>query len=310
MKQLTLALGSALLATSMAAHAGPTIGLDPTGSGTYTTYADLWTNVTDTALVTGFTPGLTVGPGGAAPYLTELRSQMVIGTMTNSNIPALVTPAGLNTTFEISKVVRFEELVDSQTPTTAHFTTPASQSAAMDVDPLRAGVQNLAIFFDRIDVGGPSKAVPGNGINTVRCYGEGVTSAGCGGAGDPDGDGIMILSGHLVFHDASFTAAGPVGTGSFDSRFMIDYVDPAYLDIVTGTIFNDKLTGTTNVPSFFTPTSMWDGATPTTVPFLKVDSSQSFATVPEPATLALIGLGFAGIALGNRRRTVPTALAA
>eukprot|EP01030_Chromulinospumella_sphaerica_P014817 gene14817-14614_t len=302
MKQLKLALCSALLATTMAAHAGPTVGLDPTGSGAYTTYADLWTNVTDTALATGFIPGLTVGPGGAAPYLTELRSQMVIGTMSNSNIPGLVTPAGLNTTFEISKVVRFQELVDAQTPTTAHFTMPATQSAAMDVDPLRAGVQNLAIFFDQIAPGGASKAVPGNGANTVRCYGEGVTSAGCGGVGDPDGDGIMILSGHLVFNDASFTAAGPVGTGSFDSRFMIDYVDPAYLDIVTGAIFNDKITGTTNVPSFFTPTSMWDGAVPTTVPFLKVDSSQSFAAVPEPATLALIGLGFAGVALGTRRR--------
>jgi hypothetical protein len=33
MKQLKLALGSALLASTMAAYAGPTVGLDPTGAG-------------------------------------------------------------------------------------------------------------------------------------------------------------------------------------------------------------------------------------------------------------------------------------
>ncbi|SEO56955.1 PEP-CTERM protein-sorting domain-containing protein [Duganella sp. CF517] len=310
MNILKPALAAAAIATALAAplsaSAGPTVGLDVTGSGSYTTYADLWTNVTDTGLATGFIPGITVGPGAGAPYLTELRSQMVIGTMSNSNVPAIVTPAGLNTTFEISKVVRFQELVDFQTPTTAHFTLPPSQSAAMDVDPLRAGVQNLAIYFDQITPGaGSSRAVPGNGTGTVRCYGTGSTSAGCGTSpGDTDGDGIIILSGHLVFNDASFTASGAVGTGSFDSRFMIDYVDPAYLDIVTGSIFQDKITGTTNVPSFFSPTMMWDGATPTTVPFLKVDSSQSFAVaaVPEPGTLAIMGLGFAGLAMGSRRK--------
>lgn len=307
--KLTPALGALLAGAAMAsAQAAPTVGLSTAGNGVYDTYADLWTNVTDTAVATGFVPGTLVGPGAGAPYVTELRTQTVIGTMSNSNVPAIVTPAGLNTSFEISKVVRFQELVDSQTATTAHFTLPAAQSAAMDVDPTHAGVQNVAIFFDQLvppSPGGPnSKAVPGNGAGTVRCYGEGVTSAGCGGAGDPDGDGTMILSGHLVFNDASFTASGAVGTGSFDSRFMIDYVNPLFLDVVTGSIMLDKFTGTTNVPSFFTPDVMWDGTGPTTVPLLKVDSSQSFAAlaVPEPATLALMGLGFAGLAIGSRRK--------
>ncbi|NRR31334.1 PEP-CTERM sorting domain-containing protein [Oxalobacteraceae bacterium] len=312
MKHLTLTFGAALVAASFAAPAAiaaPVIGLSSGGNGIYDTYADLWTNVTDTGLSTGFVPGLIVGgPGGAAPYLTELRTQMIVGTMSNSNIPAIVTPAGLNGNFEISKVVRFQQLVDSQTATTAHFTLPGSQSLAMDVDPLHAGVQNIAIYFDRLSPASPganSRAIPGNGPATVRCYGAGVTSVGCGGVGDTDGDGILAMSGHLVFSDASFTASGVIGTGSFDSRFMIDYVDPTYLDLVTGSIFIDKITGTTNVPSFFTPDVMWDGTSPTTVPYLKVDSSQSFTAlaVPEPATLALLGLGMAGMALGGRRKT-------
>jgi hypothetical protein len=301
---------AAALAAPFAALGAPVVGLDPTGTGTYTTYADLWTNITDTAVVTGFVPGAIVGPGGIAPYVTELHTQTVIGTMSNSNTGSIVTPPGLNTSFEMTKIVRFEELVTSQNATTATFGLAPSQSAAMDVDPLRAGVQNFAVFFDQITPGGPSQAVPGNGVNTVRCYGAGVTGGaanGCGGgAGDADGDGVMILSGHLVFNAASFTATGAVGTGSFDTRFVIDYVDPAYLDIVTGSVFLDKFTGTTNVPSFFTPTSMWDGATPTTVPFLKVDSSQSFAAVPEPGTVAIIGLGLAGLALSKRRKANAT----
>ena len=282
------------------------VGFDPTGSGTYSTYADLWTNITDTAVVSGFIAGANVGgPGGILPYVTELQTQARIGVMSNNG--PITTPAGLNTSFEMTKIVRFQELVTSQTPTTATFGLPLSQPAAMDVDSTRAGVQNFAVFFDQITPGaGSSQAVPGNGAGTVRCYGAGVTGGianGCGaGAGDPDGDGVMILSGHLVFHAASFTASGAVGTGSFDTRFVIDYVDPAYLDIVTGAVVLDIFTGTTNVPSFFTPASMWDGATATTVPLLKMDSSQSFAAVPEPGTVAIIGLGLAGLALSKRRK--------
>ena len=178
---------AAALATPFAALAAPVVGLDPTGTGTYTTYADLWTNITDTAVVTGFVPGAIVGPGGIAPYVTELHTQTVIGTMSNSNTGAIVTPPGLNTSFEMTKVVRFEELVTSQNATTATFGLAPSQSAAMDVDPTRAGVQNFAVFFDQITPGGPSQAVPGNGVDTVRCYGTGVTGAAAtvgGAAGD------------------------------------------------------------------------------------------------------------------------------
>jgi hypothetical protein len=300
---------SAALTAPLAAVAGPTIGLDATGTGTYTTYADLWTNVTDSALVTGFVPGATVSSAGSQ-YLTELRTQTKIGTMSNSNTGSLVTPAGLNSSFEITKVVRFQELVTSQNATTATFGMAPSQSAAMDVDAAHAGVQNFALYFDRITTGGPSVSVAGNGAGTVRCYGAGSTGGlgnGCGGGADADGDGIMILSGHLVFNTASFTAGGAVGTGSFDTRFMIDYVDAAYLDIVTGSIFGDTFTGTTNVPSFFAPSSMWDGTTAGSVPYLKLDSSQSFAAVPEPGTLAIMGLGLAGLALGKRRKVTPCA---
>ncbi len=308
MKNLTPALSAAAALVTLAlaappiAHASAIIGLDPTGGGGYTTYADLWTSVTNTAMATGFIPGLTVGGNGlvstlSAPYVAELRSQMVIGTMSRDG--GQVTPPTLNSGFELSAVVRFQEWIDQQTPTSAHFTMPSSQSAAMDVDPLHAGVQNIAFYLDRLGPGGASAAVPGNGADTVRCYGAGSTSAGCGGPGDPDGDGIMIMSGHLVYNEGH-VSVNTVATGAFDMRFEIDYVNGAYLDLATGAILQNQLTGTANIPTFYTPATMWDGTTSDGTPLLKFDGSPTFLA-PEPGTLALAGLGLAGLALGRRR---------
>lgn len=310
MKHYTSTLGAMLAAAVLAAPAttlaAPLIGLSINGNHVYDTYADLWTNVTDSGLATGIVPGRIVTAADAnSHYMTELRTQTVVGTMSNSGSGSIVTPGGLNSTFEISKIARYQQQVVEQNGTIRFALPNVAQDGSMDVDPFHTGVQNVVIYFDRLAPGGASKAMPGNGANTVRCYGTGATSAGCGGAGDPDGDGTMIMSGHLISNVASFTF-GPLpglGTGSFSTSFMIDFVDANYLDLVSGSIITDNFTGTTNLPSFFNPTRAWDGTTPTTVPFFKVDSSQSFAAaVPEPATVALFGLGLAGMALGQRRK--------
>jgi hypothetical protein len=303
MKHFTSTLGAMLAAAVLAAPtttlAGPLIGFSPTGSGlsgTYETHADLWTNVTDSGLATKIND----------PEKSELRTQTVVGTMSNSNSGSIVTPAGLNTAFEISKIARYQQRVIEQTGNFIHFGMPlAAQDTAMDVDLLHADVQNVAIYFDDLAAGGNGKATAGNGLGTVRCYGTGSTSAGCG-AGESDGDGTLIMSGHLVFNEATFTRSSvnpSIGTGSFSTSFMIDFVDARYLDVVTGAIISDNFTGSTNLPSFYNPVRTWDGMAPDgSFPFFKVDSSQSFAAVPEPATLALFGLGLAGLALGERRK--------
>ena len=67
---LTAMTIAAALSAPPTASAGPTVGLDITGTGNYTTYADLWTNVTDTGLATGFIPGLFQRTPRSAFFLT------------------------------------------------------------------------------------------------------------------------------------------------------------------------------------------------------------------------------------------------
>lgn len=269
-----------LAASSSYSHAGPIIGFDPTGTGDYTTYADLWTNVTDTGLTTGFSFGSVI-PGEDRPYTTTFTAQTVVGTMSDSNVPSIVTPSGLNSLYEITKTLKLDQLVISQEPGSATFVEAPGQYG---------GVAELNIYFDDITDG--SKAVPGNGSGTVSCYGGGITSVGCGST-EGDLDGELILSAQLLELSADFSLSDTdTGNGSFQIWFEIDYANTDYIDLVEGDIFGELFAGTLVFPSFFTPDTVWDGTPLEEGVAVRFDSSQNFQTAPvsEPTSLALMSL--------------------
>jgi lysozyme family protein len=128
-------------------------------------------------------------------------------------------------------------------------------------------------------------------------------------------NGTLIASGHVVNNVSNFTANpdGTVGIGSYNLAFAFDYVNNAYLDIVTNNITGFTLTGTTNTPPQYKPANFWDGTATAglTNVTLKVDSSLSFtaasvAALPEPSSLALVGvaLGGLGLSASMRRRNM------
>ena len=261
------------------ANAAPAIGFDPTGTGTYSYYADTLTNDTDSALALGFNPFAVVGFPGAthAPYDTQLIAQTNVNALTLNGVQQLAI--GPASGFEITKVTSFSERVTLQLGSTfVAWTQPGAVQP--DIDGATAGSQQLMIFFD---------PTPDSNPNTSGGY----------------TDGILILSARIADVLSSF-AVNPlnptVGTGAFRIDYIIDYVNANYLDLVSGSILTDVLQGNSNIPALYNPPTMWDGTPSAQGIIMRIDSSENFL-VPEPGTLALVGLALLGAGALNRKRS-------
>jgi len=307
-KLLSTTIAAIGLSWGASVLAAPVIGISPTGDGTTFFYSSLWTDITDTGVDQG---ALTAGT------IHTFTSQVAVGSTSLNGTPN--TPSTLNCTtatntifspcnvaggFELTKELSIQDLLQSVTTgadgsTTFHFVNTAQTDALPD----------LQIYLDTLADG--SQAIRSGPVGAT-CYGSD------GSATCPAGtDGTLILTAHVIANDSTFTATSAgVGQGSFSLTFAIDsfnsnFVDVSNLPVNGGTgerLFTDIITGTLVQPAdvahlgYTPPTHMWNGVPVAGNQLFKVDSSETFASIPEPGSVALVGLALGVMGWVSRRR--------